>query len=556
MNKQIENTMLKMTETYGRDMVCAVIAYNFDLGIDSYGMDPDEVMACVGMDDLYETNEILSADFERLLTEQGEEAVNEAMVEYMNDDDRKYEQASKTAAPAVSAATAPVIGAPATAQAVAPQQASAPAPAPALAHATGNSAGTQPVAAANSSAAKGYPNPVNDGFEAGFVRWDDLRDCVRDIEKSEFVYTHDEDMQACNIGFDPVQPNLRVEVVDDSPILAGSLAQTMQCSPDAVLSTMRSENGTGLALKIGNRKVPIGFSAISGMNDCAGLKPNGFYRNWHISTQAAAERYNEQFGAGKNGVTIIERCEKVRAMCSARFAYGKYSDILDIFEKFWHGKFPKGTVQNMYLSHSTLRWQLSLAPYKAEIFKAFPELLKSGYSMVLQFATSNTADSAFRIMPGLQRTNGGVVAPLCRQEDAVRICHTAKGNFGERVNTLMENILRSFDRTEGIMLDASQRMDDMKKLIIKNPYNAILRVMDECGVAKKQGMEAATNFENSNGDKAASAFDCFVVIMNAYSFICRDNPQNQDLQFGASLNVGKAAMLNWSAYDIPGKYAW
>lgn len=167
MNKQIENTMLKMTETYGRDMVCAVIAYNFDLGIDSYGMDPDEVMTCVDMDDLYETNEILSADFERLFTEQGEEAVNEAMVEYMNDDDRKYEQASKTAAPAVSAATAPVIGAPATAQAAAPQQASAPAPAPAPAYATGNSAGTQPVAAANSSAAKGYPNPVNDGFEAG-----------------------------------------------------------------------------------------------------------------------------------------------------------------------------------------------------------------------------------------------------------------------------------------------------------------------------------------------------------------------------------------------------
>ena len=35
MNKQIENVLVKMTKDYGRDMVCAVIAYNFDLGIDS-----------------------------------------------------------------------------------------------------------------------------------------------------------------------------------------------------------------------------------------------------------------------------------------------------------------------------------------------------------------------------------------------------------------------------------------------------------------------------------------------------------------------------------------
>lgn len=555
MNKQIENVLVKMTKEYGRDMVCAIIAYNFDLGIDSYGMDADEVMACVGLDDLHETNEMLAPEFERMLTEQGEDFVNMALEEYMNDENREYEQMSEQAT-APTANTTMVAGSPTASMTTVQQQKTQQAVTPTMSAAPATPVTSAPaVQPAPSNNGQSYPNPVKDGFETGFVRWDDLRDCVRDIEATEVVYTHDEDMQACNIGFDPIQPNLHVEVVEDSPIMAGSLAQTMQCSPDAVLSTMRSEDGTGLALKIGKRLVPIGFSAISGMNDCAGLKPNGFYRNWHASSQAAADRYNQQFANGKNGVTIIERSEKIRAMCSARFAYGKYSDILDIFEKFWHGKFPKGTVQNMYLSHSTMRWQLSLAPYKAEIFRGFPELLKSGYNMVLMFATSNTADSAFRIMPAFQ-LNGGAVVPLCRQEDAVRICHTAKGNFAERVETLMSNILASFDRTEGIMLDASQRMEELKKLIISNPYNTILRVMDECGVAKKQGMEAATNFENSNGNKPVPAFDCFVVIMNAYSFVCRDNPQNQDVQFSASLNVGKAAMLNWAAYDIPGKYTW
>lgn len=582
MNKKIKETMTTMTQKYGRDMICAVIAFNFDLGIEAYGMDAEEVMACVQMDDLYETNDVLSSDFEQMLVEFGEDKVNQAMTEYMEDENHVFEKVSENSKPAspqtmmagspsvspVSVTAQPPVSAPASTVTVAPATAKAPAAAvqpvpaavtPSKSTAPSTSSATAPAAAVTPTVAangKNYPNPVDDHFETGFLKWDDLRSCVRDIEATEVVYTHDEDIQACNIGFDPVQPNLQVVAIDDSPIMVSSLSKSMQCSPDAVLSTMRSKNGTGLALKIGQRTVPIGFSAISGMNDCAGLKPNGFSRNWKASSQAAAERYNQQFSYGSAGVTVIERSEKIRAMCSARFAYGKYSDILDVFENFWHGKFPNGVVQNMYLSHSCLRWQLNLQPYKAQIFRGFPELLKSGYNMVLMFATSNTADSAFRIMPGFQCLNSNLVVPLCRQEDAVRICHTAKGNFGERVSTLMDNILHSFDRTSGILVDAAQRMEDLKHTTISNPYYAILRVMNECGISKKQGMEAATNFENSNGNKPTNAFDCFVVVMNAYSFICRDNPQNQEVQFNASLNVGKAAMLNWAQYDIPGKFAW
>lgn len=578
MNKKMKDTLIDMTKKYGRDMICAVIAFNFDIGIEGYGMDAEEVMACVKMEDLYEANDNLSSDIEQMLVDFGEENVNDAMAEYMEDEDHVFERVKMNNTPTQTTATNMVAGSPTAPVPPVPVTVQAPASAPAASTAkpASNAAPVQPAAtvspvpaavpaptqtpsAAPQNAAtnsKNYPNPVDDRFETAFSKWDDLRACVNDLEATEVVYTHDEDIQACNLGFDPIQPNLQVVAIDDSPIMVGTMAKSMQCSPDAVLSTMRSKHGTGLALKIGKRTVPIGFSAISGMNDCAGLKPNGFVRNWKASSQAAAERYNQQFSYGSAGVTVIERSEKVRAMCSARFAYGKFSDILDIFENFWHGKFPKGTVQNMYLSHTALRWQLNLQPYKAEIFRGFPELLKSGYNMVLMFATSNTADSAFRIMPGFQCLNSNLVVPLCRQEDAVRICHTAKGNFGERVSSLMDNILHSFDRTSGILMDAAQRMEDLKAVTIKNPYNAILRVMDECGMSKKQGMEAATNFESSNGNKPVSAFDCFVVVMNAYSFICRDNPQNQEVQFNASLNVGKAAMLNWAQYDIPGKYAW
>lgn len=547
MTKKFEKKMQELTAKYTRDMLCAVIAFEYDMGVDSYGMDPDEVMACVDMESLYNAVDEMSSDFEDMVNEYGERKMLAGLREYMEDEDGIFDDntvSATTNQSNVVAGTPKVQAKAVSAQAVVAKNATtAPAPAPQ------KTTQTQPVPTHN------YPNPVHDNFECAFQTWKELSDCVQDLEASEVVYTHDDDLQSSNPDLDPVQANLVVGAVDDTPMFAGSMAQTMGSSADAVLSTMRSQKGTGLTLKVGQRIVPIGFSAINGMNDCAGLKPNGFMRNWKVSGQEAAIRYNEQFHNGKGGVTVIERCEKIRAMCSARFAYGKFSDIMQMFENYWKAKWPKATVQGMYISHTVLRWQLNLSEYKAETFKGFPELLKSGYHMVLQFATSNTADSAFRIIPALQEKNG-VVAPLCQQDEGVHVRHTARGNFGERVNALMNAVLASFDKCDGILKDAADRMEELKHITIHNPYNAVLRVMDECNVNKKQGMEAATNFQSFIGSNSASAFDCFLVVMNAYSFVCRDNPQNQDIRFTASLTVGKAANINWEQYDIPGDYKW
>lgn len=534
MEKKFSEKMANLTSQYGREMVCAVIAFEFDIGNEDAGMDSDEIMACVDTNALYNAVDEMATDFEELQNEYGEAKMLSALREYMEDSEGIFTAISSSAAnPATNVMSAS-----------------------SHTNINGTSITSQKKkASTSSSTVRNYPNPINDNFEAAFTTWDELRNCVADLESTEHVYTHDDDIQASALSLDPLQTNLTVCAIDDTPMFAGDIARSMSSNSDAVLSTMRSQKGTGMALKVGTRIVPIGFSAIGGMNDCAGLKPNGFLRNWKACTQDAVVRYNEQFRHGKGGVTVIERCNKIRAMCSARFAYGKFSDIMDMFENYWKAKWPKATVQGMYISHTILRWELNLSEYKADTFKGFPELLKSGYHMVLQFATSNTADSAFRILPALQEKNG-VVVPLCQPENGVRVRHTARGNFGERVSALMNTILAAYDKCDGILKDAAERMDELKHIVIRNPYNAVLRVMDECGVNKKQGMEAATNFKSFIGSGSASAFDCFLVVMNAYAFIYRDNPQNQDVQFTASLAVGKAANVRWEQYDIPGEYKW
>lgn len=572
MTNEIKEMLVKYTRMVGRDAVCAALATLLGIGDDLYGVSPEEMAEYVDEKTLQEALDSgLEQEIKDLLEEleDAEDPTAEAetqasFVAYIADDDGEFETindewraAKKASASAPAPTVAPAPAAPVAAPAPAPAAPAMPAP---TAPVAASPAPAAPVAAAPAPAApsQNYASFIADNFEAGFDKWDEFRQCVKDMEKTESVYTHDDDLQACGIGYDPTQPNLRIAPVVDSPIMAAQLAKQMQSSPDAVLDTMLTNGGTGLSLDMRNgRVVPIGASAIEGMCARAGLTNDGFLRNWNKSTDEAAVALNRQFGNGKGGVTVIERCGKIRALCSRQFAYGKYSDILDMFEAFWQGAFPKGDVQNMYISHNVMRWELNLDAYKASIFNGFPELMKTNFFPVLQFVTSNTADAAFRIMPALQQTGGRTVAPICSRDEAIHVRHTAAGNYGERINQLSKAIRDAFTGAKPMMDGKFRDLDALKGVKVVNAYNAILRTMDDCGIPKKQGMEAATNFKNFNGSKPATAFECFTVLVNAYTFVARDNPQKQTLLFKTALAVGRAAGAPWEVRgNIPGDYSW
>lgn len=457
-------------------------------------------------------------------------------------------QRSVAATSNVAAKTSKPAPAPA-AQTVAPKPAAAPAP---TAPATPAPVQT-PAAAAPSG---NYANFVADDWEAAFTDWSDFQSALDDIAATEHVYTHDEDMQASGIGVDPVQANLKIVSIMDSPIQAAQFAAKMKSDPDVVLSSMKGHGGTGLALELdGGRIVPIGQSAIDGVCARAGFTREGFDRHMNASEEDAARELNGQFNHGKGGVTVIENCGKVRAMNSDRFAYGKIADIARVFESFWKKKYPNATVQQMYVSHTLAYWEMNLSAYKSDIFKSFNSLLQSGYDPVLQFATSNTANSAFRIMPGLSMPGSGVVIPLCNNEHGIRVRHSGSGNYTDRVNGLMQSIIDCYSSCEAMLNNANANLEKLKAMKVNNATNALLRELDDIGFPRKQGREAAENFRAFYGTNQATGFDCFIAVANAYSFFVRDNPGNMKLQFDAALRVGRAAAANWDVLgDIPGEY--
>lgn len=163
MTKKFEKKMQELTAKYTRDMLCAVIAFEYDMGVDSYGMDPDEVMACVDMESLYNAVDEMSSDFEDMVNEYGERKMLAGLREYMEDEDGIFDDntVSATANQSNVVAGTPKVQAKAvSAQAVVAKNATtAPAPAPQ------KTTQTQPVPTHN------YPNPVHDNFECAFQAW-------------------------------------------------------------------------------------------------------------------------------------------------------------------------------------------------------------------------------------------------------------------------------------------------------------------------------------------------------------------------------------------------
>lgn len=573
---------------YGPAIVMAAIAEKYDISVD--GLTPDDLIDAVDYNDFMEfkssTFEPSVETVEDIIRDVGDDEDIKRFFKFNiheiadNEDDAMYDNAKPVASPiqpapvvtkttqtknqATTASQSKAVVNPAqpmpSVQAAQPQQKST-TPVSVQPVANQNTIATAPAANTSTapvvSTAPLYANFVSDNWESSFVKWEDFYKALCDIAATETVYTHDEDMQAAGIGIDPIQKNLKVVSVMDAPLHVAQMAANMKADVEAVLSTMKSHGGTGLALKMdGGRIIPIGWSAIEGLSTRAGFTRNGFERHWKKSEEDAATELNGQFKNSSEGVSIIENCNKIRAMNSEKFAYGKLSDIAKVFEAFWKKTYPKATVQNMYISHTTTTWELNLSAYKDQILKGFNTLYQGGYYPVLQFASSNTASSAFRIIPALALSgHSGVTVPMCDSEKGLRVVHTGSGNYTERVNGLMHSIVESFKQSDTMMNNAAKNIDSLQNVQVKNAYNALLRAMANLDIAKKAGHEAAENFKSLYGKNPATAFDCFLAIANAYAFVVRDNPNNVALQFKTALKVGRAAGMDWQYLgNIPGDY--
>ena len=110
---------------------------------------------------------------------------------------------------------------------------------------------------------------------------------------------------------------------------------------------------------------------------------------------------------------------------------------------------------------------------------------------------------------------------------------------------MKEAVQKSFDGIFPDIEKAAQEIENLHKITVENSHTAVLRGMKSLGMPKAQCIEAAELFASIFPEKA-TAYDCHMAVVDAYTFVTRDFPDDYRRQFAAADAVGRAiVVIDW-----------
>ncbi len=396
---------------------------------------------------------------------------------------------------------------------------------------------------------------IKDDAEMKADNMQQLLDFLAERESNAQWITDDDELKANTIRF---------RAINDEPILVSTRVAELksskfprfEASEDAYVDTMFSPEygytGTTQMVFVKGKLYPIGQSAVKGLLARAGLGADGYERLKGYSPESLSAVLNLLMEAisEKNSACVLVQDEKVRAINSGRYAICPTSYVAQATQDWMLYDYPLARFVSGYVCHDYATWTVDLEAYTNDILGGFPDLISSGFTPALVVITSNTAQSSVSLKPALM-LNGNVF----QLAYTIDCPHVAGGNCAERTQNMEKEVLENFDAVFSVLFKSAEQIAAMGTMTISNAYNALLRCMHKLKLPKQQGMEAAEQFKFLY-PASASAYDCLMAVVDACSYIIRDNPNNQRKQFEAAGIVGRAAMMDWKKFDIAGDFSW
>ena len=100
-------------------------------------------------------------------------------------------------------------------------------------------------------------------------------------------------------------------------------------------------------------------------------------------------------------------------------------------------------------------------------------------------------------------------------------------------------------------------MADLKKITVQNPYSALLRVLKNNHIPKKQAYEAAQFFlDLNNATGSCTAYEIYLSVCDAYEFVCRDFKGDKNKCFEAAQATSRVIYTRWQDVDLEGDFCW
>lgn len=398
-------------------------------------------------------------------------------------------------------------------------------------------------------------NMVPDSAEFYTTEPQELQEFLEEREKNAVWLADEDNCRADNVRFRPIfaEP---ICIPNEVSRLRQSNVIKFDASEEAYADTMYAPDanyeGTSQLMFINGHIYPVGASAINGITERAGIKFDGWDKLRRANPQDLSDVLGKLMKATEGYLTVLVEDEKVRAVNSGRYAACPATSVLNSVNRWLNDSYPNASFVKAYANHDYVVWHLNFAAYTDEIFGQFPELKNAGFTPAVAVQLSHTGTSSVWYTPCLY--NSGIYFPIC---EGIGIPHIAKGTFSERMKAMEESVEKNLKSVFPKMSEVVKRLDAMRTLKVQNAYNALLRGMKALQIPKKQGMEAAEIFEALYGENA-TAYDIYIAVVDAFTYVLRDFPNDYRKQFAVAKSLERAIMgVDWVRLgEIPGSFSW
>lgn len=382
-----------------------------------------------------------------------------------------------------------------------------------------------------------------------------LKAFLEEREASAIWYTDEMNCKADKVRFEPIfaEP---IAVGANVDKLKSHKIPVFTASEEAYADTMDAPEvgcyGTTQMLCVNGNLHPVGDSAISGIVERAGMKAEGWEKLKKFNPATLSEVLNDFMKATPGFLTILVEDEKVRAVNSGRYAICPMTSVLESMSAWVKREYPKAVFLSAYANHSYTTWTLDLEAYTDDVLGAFPEIKNNGFTPALILGMSHTRASSVSLKPALKLQD--IVFPI---SEGIAAPHIAKGTATERTNEIENAVRENFNSVFPSLGRQAQAIDDLRVTNVNNAYNALLRGMKALKMPKEQAMEAAEQFKAIFPD-IATAYDCYLALIDVMSFVVRDFPNDYKRQFSIAKSMERALVgIDWAKLgNIPGEFSW
>jgi|GEM_PF-4852274 len=374
----------------------------------------------------------------------------------------------------------------------------------------------------------------NDDYMEGFDTYTDLQESITRMEDNSIW---DMDIRTSDLA---------ITGLNDTPLFADDDADSYHVNRDAMYETL--DNGGSKTLLTYNGQIfCVRTCAMSGLSERAKIFGSAL---WQQKPDVVAEILNYGLAVQKGKSIVLRTFDRVTALHSAeKYEIMSISRLLEntaaaLKDQFAAESFMAGSTSHILTMANWIVEDKNLIRTYSQNMVRAGLIDPQDMTPAVKFMTSNTSNSAVRLIPAFMLPGGGFIT----FGEEIAVPHRKEnGGIDAYKEALGSRIYPAFKVT-------MEKISTLAKTVINNGPNAVVSVCKAYNIPKKYGDTARETIADftGNGQDPTTAHDIYYSIFMAID----DSDADPGLKMKLQDSLARAVNADWSEHDVKGTVAW